>query len=202
MKLKATVSDVIPGFSHEERFALARLVIALNDPDLIDKVFDEVLVVHLRVPSRESAKAWGPAEFFCQECDRMIPRMARDPDTIGVDVTLSGVSVNARRASKDFWDALDKLASIYGEVIRENLPAGMKVQLFVRMALDKQIEYLEKPGMTSLPEQDPVLVVGAGILVEAVTPEVLFTAEARARLGVSTGDLLAELLRSASALPL
>ena len=191
MKLKATVSDVLPGLSHGQRFAVAQLVITLNDPGLRRVVFDRVLVANLRVPSRDSGNPWGPAEAFTQECDRMVPS---HPDTLGMDVTLSGVSVTARRAAVDFWNALATLGNVYEEMIRKYLPVGMKAQLGVRMGLDRQIEYLDRPGTTSLPEQPAVLVEGAGELTEEVPPAALLMAELRARLGIPTADLLVEVL--------
>ena len=116
------------------------------------------------------------------------------PDTLGMDVTLSGVSVTARRAAVDFWNALATLGNVYEEMIRKYLPVGRKAQLGVRMGLDRQIEYLDRPGTTSLPEQPAVLVEGAGELTEEVPPAALLMAELRARLGIPTADLLVEVL--------
>lgn len=198
MKLKATVSDVLRDFSAQERYALARMVRALNDPELPKAVYDEVLVRHLRVPPRNTKNAWGPAEAFDQECDRMIPWH----DYIGVDVTLSGVSVTARRAPADFWEATTTLQSLYAERIAQFLLDGMNAQLFVRMALDKPIDYLDRQGQTSLPEIGPIAVMGEAEQMPGLTPEVLLSAELIARLGTPTAMLLLETLRNSEAIKL
>lgn len=198
MKLKATVSDVLPTFSAQERYALARMVRALNNPDLPRAVYDQVLVRHLRVPASDTKTAWGPAEAFDQECDRMIPWH----NYIGVDVTLSGVSVTARRAPADFWEATTTLQGLYAERIAQYLLEGMNAQLFVRMALDKPIDYLDRQGQTSLPEIGPITVEGEAEQMSGLTPEVLLSAELMARLGKPTAMLLLETLRSSEAIKL
>lgn len=199
MKLKATVSEVLTHCSKEHRYALARLVITLNAPALAQRVMDEVLVKHLQVPSRNSEGAWGPAEYFDQETDRMIPW---DSTNIGVDVTLSGVSFTARRAVMNFWNATSALANVYRETIESSLLVDQRAQLLVRMALDKPVEYLDRPGTTTLLEEGPVWIEGKVQSDIALTPEVVLTAELQARLGIPTTELLLSVLRESGGIRL
>ncbi len=167
MKLKATIS--LPGehFSPDQRLTLARLVIVTNSPELHNRVYQEVLRPNLRV-----AESFGPAEYFSQLSDRM----TRTNDCrIGVDVTLSGISVTARRAQKDFWDGLEGLHRIYREVIMEHLSSGLSAQLFTRMALDAHVSYLDHFGSTSLLEQGPEIIEGKALIETASLAQVVRT---------------------------
>jgi hypothetical protein len=171
MKLKATVS--LPGehFTQEQRFSLARMVIATNSDEIHQEVYERVLEPHLRIAD------FGPAEYFTQMTDRMTPARS---NYIGFDVTLSGVSVNLRRAPVDFWEGLKQLDEIYRRIAKESL-AGLEAQVFTRMALDRAIPYLDRPGETSLLEIGPTNVEGAG--TPTLPGENLLAAELEALLG-------------------
>ncbi len=186
MKLKVTISDVPEIFTFEERYALAILVVALNRPSFARDILDEVLVKHLRVPPRGSANEWGPADYFDQECDRMIPW---HPDVIGIDITISGVSVTHKRSVADFWTAADELLLISKTVTESLLLIGMGAQLQSRLALDKAIPHMDKPGETSLLERGPIMVAGKLARMDRVTEEMVLAVELTARLGEPTAKL-------------
>ncbi len=187
MKLKVTISDVLETFTLEGRYALAILVTILNRPSFAREVLDQVLVKHLRVPPRGSANEWGPADYFDQECDRMVPW---HPDVVGVDITISGVSVNHKRSVADFWAAADELLLMSKTMIESLLLTGMKAQLQSRLALDRAIPYLDKPGETSLLECGPITVEGKSVRMGSVTEEMVLAVELAARLGEPTAKLL------------
>lgn len=174
MKLKATI--FLPGenFMFGQRFSLAKMVITTNGNELHIEVYDRVLATHLRVGD------FGPAEYFTQLSDRMT-RVGED-GVIGFDVTLSGVSVTARRAQKDFWDGLDKLHEIYSRVAREHLVPDLRAQVFTRMALDKPIDYLDRMGSTPLLENGPTFVEGSASY-KVASPEEVIMAEGEALFG-------------------
>lgn len=183
MKLKATIS--LPGkhFSKSERFSLAQMVIATNSDELHREVYENVLKRNLRV------KDFGPAEYFTQMSDRMT-RVGED-NIVGFDVTLSGVSFNTRRAVADFWEGLDNLHEIYSRVATEHLIPGLRAQLFTRMAVDKQVSYLNDSGSTTLLENGPTLIDGGAsllldgkvILLRDLDEDKVIRAEAEALLG-------------------
>lgn len=174
MKLKATISLPGENFSLSQRLSLANLVIASNSIALHDEVYEKALAEHLRV------KGFGPAEYFTQVSDRMT--RAKEGNIVGLDVTLSGVSVTARRAQQDFWDGLGKLDEIYREVATLNLTSDLKAQVFTRMALDASIQYLDRPGSTSLLETGPTVVNGSVLTKETSMAEVI-RAEMEALIG-------------------
>ncbi len=170
----STLSDI-------ERYSLAQLVIATNSPLVKKRIHDEVKVVHLRVPPRDSENAWGPGEDFIQLTDRSVPS---DDGVIGVDFMLSGVSLSARRAYADFWNALGAIHIIAEELIQTLLAEGMQAQLYVRIGLDGRIPFLDRPGETSLPELGPTTVKGKRSFSSSmVSQEDLLLAELEARLG-------------------
>ncbi len=151
------------------------MVRVTNGDELHREVYEQVLARHLRVGD------FGPAEYFTQKSDRMT--RAGTNDIIGFDVTLSGLSVTARRAQKDFWDGLEELHRIYSQVASEHLVPELRAQVFTRMALDKPIEYFDRSGSTSLLENGPTLVDGSAIVKEASMAEVI-----RAEMEVLVGD--------------
>lgn len=173
MKLKATISLPGPHFSPTQRLSLARLVNASNGSALHAAVYRDVLQPHLRVAE------FGPAEFFTQLTDRMT---RTESDTVGIDIVLSGVSVTARRAQQDFWDALGRLDEIYRNITVAHLCPDLEGQIFTRMALDAPIQYLDRHGSTSLLEIGPTKVRGLANIAELEEPEVI-VAELEALLG-------------------
>lgn len=178
MKLKATVS--LPGFmTIEERYCLARMVSQLNSLALYNRVYDEVLTRHLRVPARNTEKAWGPAEYFEQGTDRSIS-VGR---IIGVDVNLSGVSVNIVRADMDFWNALAALSTIYETAVVQGLSVSTQAQLYARISLDKPIRYPDESSTTSLLEKGPTIIQGLAKTPKNISQKALLVAELEALFG-------------------
>lgn len=175
MKLKATIS--LPGehFSLPQRLSLATLVNVTNGVPLHDEVDTNVLARHLR------AHGFGAAEFFTQVSDRMT--RVKEGNIIGFDLTLSGVSVTDRRATVDFWDGLGKLDDIYRRVANQILTSDLRAQFSTRMALDKPVPYLDRPGSTSLLEIGPTMVDGSVLARETSLAEVI-----RAELEALIGD--------------
>ncbi len=132
MKLKSVVHETCP----EE------LLKVLQSKRLRTEVLERVLQPHLRVGK------FGPAEFYIQHCDLAVG------DEPLCEVRLTGVSVNTRRATDDFRNALRELEQVYREVIEKHLPSGQHCQLFVSMMLDRA----PLGEASSLLEQDPVYV--------------------------------------------
>lgn len=133
MKLKSVVHESCP----------ETLLSALQSTSLRTSVLDRVLRPHLRVGE------FGPAEFYIQHCDIAVG------DEPMCEVRLTGVSVNTRRATDDFRDALRELEQVYREVIEKLLPPGQRCQLFVSMMLDRA----PLGESSSLLERDPVYIV-------------------------------------------
>lgn len=133
MKLKSVVHESCP----------EDLLCALQSTSFRTSVLDRVLRPHLRVGE------FGPAEFYIQYCDIAVG------DEPMCEVRLTGVSVNTRRATDDFRDALRELEQVYREVIEKLLPSGQRCQLFVSMMLD----CAPLGESSSLLERDPVYVV-------------------------------------------
>lgn len=135
MKLKATISMPGEDFSLDQRLSLAELVIATNNPSLHEKIYEEVLVGHLRVSARGKEGAFGPNEIYCR-------------------------------------------------IATEQLIPDLCAQLSSRIMLDRQIEYLDRPGFTSLVEKNAILVVGKAQVREVAIDEAEVTmAEWVARFG-------------------
>ena len=132
MKLKSVVHESCP----------EDLLNALQSAELRKQVLERVLQKHLRVGE------FGPAEFYIQHCDIAVG------DEPLCEVRLTGVSVNKRRATDDFYAALCELEVVYKETIEKFLPRGQKCQLFVSMMLDRA----PLGEQSSLLERDPIYV--------------------------------------------
>lgn len=132
MKLKSVVHETCP----------KNLLAALQGTSLRTSVLERVLRPHLRVGE------FGPAEFYIQHCDLAVG------DEPMCEVRLTGVSVNTRRATDDFRNALVELERVYREIIEKLLPSGQRCQLFVSVMLDRA----PLGESTSLLEKDPTYV--------------------------------------------
>lgn len=200
MKGKWAAED--PGYADPldfpRRLAVAKTVIALNTPAFAHDIFDKVLVQHLRVPPRGSANGWGSAEYFIQRADRTIPW---NPEAVGFDFAMSGVSKTGKRADESFWDALIQVAEICQEVLVVNLFEGIKAELYVRLMLDKPVPYVDRPEVPYLPryrsEPTTLLEVGpfhvsgkAKPTTITITRRMLLVAELGAYIAPHVADLL------------
>ena len=116
MKLKAVLHDRCS----------KSLISALEGLQFREKVFERVLRRHLRF-----SENCGPAEFYIQNCDFACSEEAM------CEVRLTGVSVNTRRSTEDFRNALQELEAVYKEEITLHCRQGEKYQLFVSMMLDQ-----------------------------------------------------------------
>lgn len=116
MKLKAVVQDGCP----------QGLVDDLESAAFRDSVLSRVLKGHLRVGD------FGPAEFYIQKCDFACGGGAM------CEVRLTGVSVNKRRSTEDFENALEELERVYADVIKKHAEVvRTRTQLFVSLMTDK-----------------------------------------------------------------
>ena len=119
----------------------------------------EVWVPHLKVPLD-----FGPAEGFIQVNDvsRRSPDVATTDGMCNVKLTeVSGPRICIRRSIQNFYDALDALTALYRRKIKEHLPKGNRIQLFVVIVLDERIPVRGKPGEESqLVESDAEWVQG------------------------------------------
>ena len=82
---------------------------------------------------------------------------------MGVEVTLSKVSVNERRAPIDFRRALQAIQDFYRVLLSCNLPKGQQVQLFCVLALDVPVKFAGQEA-TSLIELEPIWVSGSHVV--------------------------------------
>jgi hypothetical protein len=137
MKLKPAITDGAP-----EAF-----INAVDSPEFSNRVFHRVLQQQLGVG------AMGPAEFYVQKADRTV---ASDHNFWGCEVRLTGVSV---KPGRDFDAALSELVNLYTSEIRENVPRGKKIQLFVVIMLDAIVEHADG-SRSALFESMPVWVHG------------------------------------------
>ena len=134
MKLKAVLGD---GCDPE-------LVKALESASFVDQVKNRVLRGYLCMVDI------GPAEFYVQKCD-----FACSNGAAMCEVRLTGVSVNTKRSTQNFLDALEALEDLYREVLSKHLPpSGETCQLFVSMMLDRPPFGMD----TSLLERKPTIV--------------------------------------------
>lgn len=140
MKIKPAVTEGTP----------EPVLEALNSKHIARRIYTEVLQGPLRV------KSMGPAEWYIQRADETIEV---EEGSFGCEVRLTGVSRNPKRSEQDFWDAREVLERIYRETIEENLPVGMKMQLFVAIMLDAPIRD-ERGRDTTIVEGDAVWVEG------------------------------------------
>lgn len=116
MKLKADLHEECPDAMRA----------AVESPAFRERIYREVLATHLRVPS-----GWGPAEFYIQQCDFAVGAGPM------CEVRLSGVSVNRRRSTQDFFDARLALQVIYAFTITPFLKPGERLQLMTTLMLDR-----------------------------------------------------------------
>lgn len=150
MKLKAVLFDNTP----------SALIAALEKirPDIMR----EVLVPHLKVPTD-----FGPAEFYVQRSDMVFKDEATQESDWMCEVRLTGASgprTNFKRAVGDFWNAGKALAELYKRKIRECVPKGQRVQLFVVIMLDEPIPVDDTGKLSSLIESTPEWVTGECIV--------------------------------------
>lgn len=131
MKLKAVL----------EEDCSAALVALLESASFRAVILEEVLRRHLRVGN------FGPAEFYIQKCD-----FACGSDPM-CEVRLTGVSVNKKRATQDFENALMALENIYRDVLRKHVTK--KCQLFVSLMTDRAPMHYS----STLLEREPVYIL-------------------------------------------
>jgi hypothetical protein len=143
MKWKAAVTRTAP----------PALLDAINSEELYDRLCEEIGVACLHVKPEDI----GPATHFNQEADLTIP--SKKKPALGCNVALTMVSVTRNRCDEDFTLALDELQRIFREVIEENLPIGMQMQLYCALALDDEIMD-RNHHKTKLPELGPIWVEG------------------------------------------
>lgn len=144
MKLKAVATSTLP----------QSLINAMNSSDMADD-FWAVLREHLHVPREEL----GPATHYVQETDLIVPP---SNGVLGVEVTVSKVSLSDRRSAQDFKNALNAIQAHYADLIRTYVHrSSRQVQLFCVLVLDGPIKFTgEEP--TSLIELPPIMVAGLG----------------------------------------
>lgn len=146
MKLKAVLFDETP----------ALLVIALEK--IRPAVMNDVLVPHLKVPSD-----FGPAEFYVQRSDMVFKDESVAEKDWMCEVRLTGVSgpqTNFKRSVADFWNAGKALTELYKRKIKECVPKGQRVQLFVVIMLDEPIRVQGTNELSPLVESTPEWVTG------------------------------------------
>jgi hypothetical protein len=137
MKLKAVVQEGCP----------QELVDELEGAVFRNSILNRVLKKHLRVGE------FGPAEFYIQKCDFACGGGAM------CEVRLTGVSVNKRRSTEDFENAMEELERIYAEAISEYGEVnGESTQLFVSLMTDKAPLGMGSP----LLERKPIYVPAMG----------------------------------------
>jgi len=141
MKLKAVATHSLPD----------ALLLALDSTEVAD-AFIRIVTEHLHVAPGSA----GPATHYVQKTDYAIPT---SDGRMGVEVTLSKVSVNDNRARNDFKRALEALQKFYIGLIEHHLDANQEAQLFILLALDQPIKFVGQEP-TSLLELDPVMVSG------------------------------------------
>ena len=141
MKLKATVTESAP----------EKLLAILDSSEVADG-FRDIVCEHLGVEPND----FGPATHYVQKTDLTIPT---SDSKLGIEVTLSKVSVNDNRSHCDFLRALTAVQEMYESLISRNAPCGTSVQLFCVLALDQPIKFQGKEP-TSLIELDPIDVEG------------------------------------------
>jgi len=155
MKLKAVVFDNCPQALTDS--------VELMRPD----VMREVWIPHLKVPLD-----FGPAEGYIQVNDisRRSPDMAETDGMCNIKLTeVSGPTACIRRSIQDFYLAVDALTDLYRRKIKQHLPRGHRIQLFVVIVLDEKIPVRNKPGEFSpLVEGNPEWVEGEADLPLAI----------------------------------
>ncbi len=151
MKLKAVLFDDTP------------LVLVAALERIRPDVMGEVLVPHLKVPTD-----FGPAEFYVQRSDMVFKDETTAKKDWMCEVRLTGVSgprTNFKRSVADFWNARNALTGLYKRKIRECVPKGHRIQLFIVIMLDESIPVDESGRLSPLIESLPEWVSGEGIAV-------------------------------------
>ena len=146
MKLKAVLFDNTPE-------ALVKALETIR-PD----VMAEVLVPHLKV-----SPEFGPAEFYVQRSDMVFKDKTLGEKDWMCEVRLTGASgprTNFKRAVGDFWNAGRALTELYKRKVRECVPKGQRVQLFVVLMLDESIPIDDTGKLSPLIESTPEWVEG------------------------------------------
>lgn len=122
------------------------------------EVMSQVLIPHLKVPPN-----FGPAEFYLQRSDSVVKDSNMPPDHWMCEVRLTGVSgptINFKRSVADFWNAGKALTNLYRQKIKECVPEGHQVQLFVVIMIDEPIPVNSFGTRSPLIENDPEWVRG------------------------------------------
>lgn len=143
MKLKAVATNA--------RFFPQSLINAFNSIETADE-FRRIVISRLHVRPED----FGPATHYVQETDLSI---STSDGALGVEVTLSKVSVHPSRAVNDFKAALKAIERYYTKLINRYLHQEREVQLFCVLALDAPVKFPgEEP--TTLIELPPKKVKG------------------------------------------
>ena len=81
-----------------------------------------------------------PAAYYVQTTDRSVQI---GQNLCGVEVRLTGASVTPARTDAAFHDALRTMREMYAIAIREKVPAGTRVELFVAIMVDGHVRNSE-----------------------------------------------------------
>jgi hypothetical protein len=147
VKLKAVVTDGAP----------EPVVAAMGSKFLAQRFLNEVVIDILAVEDARNR----PAEFYVQFPDRSV----FTEDGFGVELRLTGVSRNGRKASQ-FHNALQQLHEIAMDAIAIALKKSetnpeMHIQLFTVLMLDGDIETSPGSGVYSSVLEHPAELVSA-----------------------------------------